>query len=145
MPKSDHVEPRNIHFNNKGQINCEDNVNAPQGRLAKQSAFVNYVQKDDMSSFGGRTLHNIAEEKEDEVDDDSIHQYPMASSDPNSTTNNVAAGKNEGNGSKETSVSIAEVAWMPDRLCKTCYSCDTPFTVFRRRHHFRVRNLRAFR
>jgi 1-phosphatidylinositol-3-phosphate 5-kinase len=33
---------------------------------------------------------------------------------------------------------IAEVAWMPDRLCKTCYSCDTPFTVFRRRHHCRI-------
>lgn len=28
--------------------------------------------------------------------------------------------------------------WMPDRLCKTCYSCDTPFTVFRRRHHCRI-------
>ena len=33
---------------------------------------------------------------------------------------------------------IGEVAWMPDRLCKTCYSCDTPFTVFRRRHHCRL-------
>lgn len=33
---------------------------------------------------------------------------------------------------------IDEVAWMPDRLCKTCYSCDTPFTVFRRRHHCRL-------
>ncbi|OEU22088.1 FYVE/PHD zinc finger protein, partial [Fragilariopsis cylindrus CCMP1102] len=28
--------------------------------------------------------------------------------------------------------------WMPDRLCKTCYSCDAPFTVFRRRHHCRI-------
>lgn len=24
--------------------------------------------------------------------------------------------------------------WMPDQLCKHCYACDTPFTVFRRRH-----------
>ena len=35
-------------------------------------------------------------------------------------------------------IGISEVAWMPDRLCKTCYSCDAPFTVFRRRHHCRI-------
>jgi hypothetical protein len=28
--------------------------------------------------------------------------------------------------------------WMPDQLCKQCYSCDTQFTVFRRRHHCRL-------
>ena len=28
--------------------------------------------------------------------------------------------------------------WMPDQLCKECYACDTPFTVFRRRHHCRL-------
>jgi 1-phosphatidylinositol-3-phosphate 5-kinase len=28
--------------------------------------------------------------------------------------------------------------WMPDRLCRHCYACDTPFTVFRRRHHCRI-------
>lgn len=28
--------------------------------------------------------------------------------------------------------------WMPDRLCKHCYACDTAFTVFRRRHHCRI-------
>jgi FYVE zinc finger len=28
--------------------------------------------------------------------------------------------------------------WMPDQLCKHCYLCDTPFTVFRRRHHCRL-------
>ena len=28
--------------------------------------------------------------------------------------------------------------WMPDRLCKTCYECEAPFTVFRRKHHCRV-------
>ena len=28
--------------------------------------------------------------------------------------------------------------WMPDRLCKQCYACDSPFTVFRRRHHCRI-------
>lgn len=31
-----------------------------------------------------------------------------------------------------------DVAWMPDRLCKTCYSCDLPFTFLRRRHHCRI-------
>ena len=28
--------------------------------------------------------------------------------------------------------------WMPDSLCKQCYACETPFTVFRRRHHCRL-------
>ena len=28
--------------------------------------------------------------------------------------------------------------WMPDQLCKQCYSCETQFTVFRRRHHCRI-------
>ncbi|KAL7566411.1 hypothetical protein ACA910_000894 [Epithemia clementina (nom. ined.)] len=28
--------------------------------------------------------------------------------------------------------------WMPDKLCKQCYSCETNFTVFRRRHHCRI-------
>lgn len=28
--------------------------------------------------------------------------------------------------------------WMPDQLCKQCYACDMPFTVFRRRHHCRL-------
>ena len=28
--------------------------------------------------------------------------------------------------------------WMPDKLCKHCYACEIPFTVFRRRHHCRL-------
>ncbi|CAN0165846.1 unnamed protein product, partial [Discosporangium mesarthrocarpum] len=28
--------------------------------------------------------------------------------------------------------------WMPDKLCKVCYECDTPFSMFKRRHHCRV-------
>ena len=28
--------------------------------------------------------------------------------------------------------------WMPDRLCRHCYSCESQFTVFRRRHHCRL-------
>jgi 1-phosphatidylinositol-3-phosphate 5-kinase len=28
--------------------------------------------------------------------------------------------------------------WMPDKLCKHCYSCEVQFTVFRRRHHCRL-------
>ena len=28
--------------------------------------------------------------------------------------------------------------WMPDNLCKICYSCEAPFTLLRRKHHCRV-------
>ena len=28
--------------------------------------------------------------------------------------------------------------WMPDQLCKACYTCEDAFTVYRRRHHCRV-------
>ncbi|CAM9162419.1 unnamed protein product, partial [Phaeothamnion confervicola] len=28
--------------------------------------------------------------------------------------------------------------WMPDKMCKVCYECEVPFTMFRRRHHCRV-------
>lgn len=27
--------------------------------------------------------------------------------------------------------------WMPDRLCRSCYNCEQPFTMLRRRHHCR--------
>ncbi len=28
--------------------------------------------------------------------------------------------------------------WMPDNLCKHCYSCEAPFTLIRRKHHCRL-------
>eukprot|EP00903_Cladosiphon_okamuranus_P005970 g5894.t1 len=28
--------------------------------------------------------------------------------------------------------------WMPDEMCRVCYGCHSPFTMFRRRHHCRV-------
>ena len=28
--------------------------------------------------------------------------------------------------------------WMPDNLCKLCYSCDAQFTLVRRKHHCRI-------
>eukprot|EP00804_Cyclotella_cryptica_P008084 CCRYP_004583-RD/>CCRYP_004583-RD protein AED:0.04 eAED:0.04 QI:1013/1/1/1/0.87/0.66/9/209/1984 len=28
--------------------------------------------------------------------------------------------------------------WMPDSLCKQCYSCEAPFTMLRRKHHCRL-------
>lgn len=28
--------------------------------------------------------------------------------------------------------------WMPDKLCKVCYSCEEAFTMYRRKHHCRV-------
>ena len=28
--------------------------------------------------------------------------------------------------------------WMPDKICKVCYNCEDPFTMYRRRHHCRM-------
>lgn len=28
--------------------------------------------------------------------------------------------------------------WVEDSKCKACYECDTPFSVFVRRHHCRI-------
>ncbi|KAH9261804.1 hypothetical protein BASA81_000460 [Batrachochytrium salamandrivorans] len=28
--------------------------------------------------------------------------------------------------------------WMPDNVCRVCYRCELPFSLFRRRHHCRV-------
>lgn len=28
--------------------------------------------------------------------------------------------------------------WMPDESCRVCYDCDSPFTIFNRRHHCRL-------
>ncbi|KAE9598078.1 hypothetical protein Lal_00004213 [Lupinus albus] len=28
--------------------------------------------------------------------------------------------------------------WMPDQSCRLCYECDSPFTLFNRRHHCRL-------
>lgn len=28
--------------------------------------------------------------------------------------------------------------WMPDRICRKCYDCDSQFTIFNRRHHCRI-------
>jgi hypothetical protein len=150
MPKLNRFEPRRriyVDSNNKNETNNEDgsvSVNNKPQQMQQQeivkhkSPFVNFASND-MTSFGGggRALSNILEETEDEDEDDDAmnQQYLMVSSsaDPNSMSNNVAAGrKNDTDIKKKSSaVSITDVAWMPDRLCKTCYSCDTPFTVFR--------------
>lgn len=35
-------------------------------------------------------------------------------------------------------VTQSRVFWMPDKLCKVCYSCESSFTMYRRRHHCRM-------
>lgn len=39
---------------------------------------------------------------------------------------------------KKSTLPCAQEYWMPDRLCRTCYECETPFNMFRRRHHCRL-------
>lgn len=56
------------------------------------------------------------------------------SNDNNSSTNN---GHNHNHAAAQDYANSRQ-HWMPDQLCKHCYACDTPFTVFRRRHHCRI-------
>lgn len=40
--------------------------------------------------------------------------------------------------SEQPRTDINRQHWMPDQLCKQCYSCELAFTMFRRRHHCRL-------
>lgn len=43
-----------------------------------------------------------------------------------------------GGGGGSVIVDDSKQHWMPDKLCKHCYSCEAPFTLIRRKHHCRV-------
>ena len=53
------------------------------------------------------------------------------------TSTSTTAATNNNNNSVLLTLSDRQ-HWMPDQLCKQCYACETPFTVFRRRHHCRL-------
>lgn len=36
------------------------------------------------------------------------------------------------------SILDTENTWMPDKSCKTCFCCEDPFNIYRRRHHCRI-------
>jgi 1-phosphatidylinositol-3-phosphate 5-kinase len=132
--------------------------------LIKQHSSPYHVNNDirkDLAFFEGiAALPGVSEEKDYCCDDDECLSL-QRHCDPNNSRNTIInndipseppksrsmeqwrsnnANSNNAAAMDETNdvTSIAEVAWMPDRLCKTCYSCDTPFTVFRRRHHCRI-------
>ncbi|KAK5792442.1 1-phosphatidylinositol-3-phosphate 5-kinase FAB1B-like [Gossypium arboreum] len=37
-----------------------------------------------------------------------------------------------------TEPDVSRDFWMPDHSCRMCYECDSPFTLFNRRHHCRL-------
>ncbi len=39
---------------------------------------------------------------------------------------------------RSTPLHIRKSFWMPDKLCRVCYECEAPFSMFRRRHHCRI-------
>jgi 1-phosphatidylinositol-3-phosphate 5-kinase len=49
-----------------------------------------------------------------------------------------AVARRENKTDLDTSLQGDQEYWMPDQLCKQCYCCGLPFTVFRRRHHCRL-------
>lgn len=54
----------------------------------------------------------------------------------NAATTAEKAGKRKGGGA--VIVDDGKQHWMPDSLCKQCYSCEAPFTMLRRKHHCRL-------
>jgi hypothetical protein len=51
-------------------------------------------------------------------------------------TTTEKSGKRKGGGA--VIVDDGKQHWMPDSLCKQCYSCEAPFTMLRRKHHCRL-------
>jgi hypothetical protein len=96
------------------------------------------IETDDEHDKSGDGGHGgVDDDDDDEYEGVVPHRQQPAPLDPSSINNN-----NQIVGS--TTAMTPKVApedrqhWMPDRLCKHCYACDTPFTVFRRRHHCRI-------
>ena len=55
--------------------------------------------------------------------------------------NNNKNGTTSGNTGDTKIVSSSkdkDMLWMPDKICKICYNCEDPFTIYRRRHHCRM-------
>ncbi|KAG7352080.1 thermosome subunit [Nitzschia inconspicua] len=63
---------------------------------------------------------------------------PSKTSDRDVLASEVTGKRNSLTKSLSSPAVIEDVAWMPDQLCKTCYSCDAPFSFLRRRHHCRI-------
>mgnify|MGYP006084021989 CR=1 FL=1 len=50
----------------------------------------------------------------------------------------VAKDGQEHASSGQKEVTTKNLLWMPDKICKVCYNCEDPFTMYRRRHHCRM-------
>nr|XP_043636882.1 1-phosphatidylinositol-3-phosphate 5-kinase FAB1B-like [Erigeron canadensis] len=64
---------------------------------------------------------------------------PTSSSDPppTSTSTSTSTSTANNNNNRNLSSSSRREFWMPDHSCRVCYDCDSPFTLFNRRHHCR--------
>jgi len=86
------------------------------------------------------------------VNESNLHQMKFSPKIPPSTPT-TALCKNERSSTKKTNdtsidsskgsqgaviVDDGKQHWMPDNLCKHCYSCEAPFTLVRRKHHCRL-------
>ena len=61
------------------------------------------------------------------------------STEDDSSTNSREIDAQDNSHNHKTNLNLNPTSfWMPDNLCKVCYSCEVPFSMYRRRHHCRL-------
>ena len=61
------------------------------------------------------------------------------STEDDSSTNSREIDAQDNSHNHQTNLNLNPTSfWMPDNLCKVCYSCEVPFSMYRRRHHCRL-------
>ncbi|CAB9522040.1 Putative 1-phosphatidylinositol-3-phosphate 5-kinase FAB1C [Seminavis robusta] len=92
------------------------------------------VEGEEKSNHEPRKTQHLQQQQWMYGRNNSYHQQPDYNNNDSNNNNNTVPTSADGPHDFYNS----RQHWMPDQLCKHCYLCDTPFTVFRRRHHCRL-------